>query len=258
MGSADCSGGNGSQDGALRLAGVLTDRDHRPLDDEVEWLRDTLVRYERHKDFWYEFLTKLTPVGLLRLNGNLAMRIPNPPPGEQFADPDLAETLGDIQTLLGDGLATATARRGARTQWLVGLTQAGRRRYELAPTWAYVPTPFRLYGYQLLGPLLQHGAYDARFLRIVGGDMVHFELTHGGGRCWLHELGAEVHNLRLDWTAGAAPTEPPGLDPLLGLMSAMDRNPRGAIDLLAGVTDGGIGLHGSCPSSDSAHRPSHH
>jgi hypothetical protein len=237
MGSANCSGGDGSRDGALRLAGVLTGRGHRPHDDEVERLRDTLARYEHHTDFWHEFLTTLTPVGLLRLNGNLALHIPNPPPGEQFEDPDLAETLGDIQTLLGDGLATASAHHRAQRQWLEELTQAGRRRYELAPAWAEPAASIWLYGYQLLGPLLHHGAYDDRFLRIVGGDMVHFELTHGGGRCWLHQLGADVHRLRLDWTGGAASSDPAGLDPLLGLVSAMDRNPHGAQELLTCVPD---------------------
>jgi hypothetical protein len=238
MDSANCSGGKGSQGGALRLAGVFTDRSYRPTGtEEIERFRSTLVRYEHHEQFWHEFLTGLTPVGLLTLNGNLALRIPNPPPDEEFTDPELAELLGDIQTLLGGGLALVSARHRSQDQWLVELTQAGRRRYELTATWVDPPAPLRLYGYQLLGPLLHHGDYDDRFLRIIGGDLVHFELTHGGARCWLRQLGADVHKLRLDWTGGAAPTDPPGLDPLLGLMGAMDRNPRGALDLLSDAAD---------------------
>lgn len=241
---------------ALRLAGLFRDPDRRPTSADIEQLHSMLGRFAEDESFWFEFLTGLGPDGLLTLSGGIALHLPATPPGLAVTDPGLARMLGHLQAMLGTGLALASSRRTAPNayrqtppgqhelpaEWLIALTGAGRRRYQIVTWRAGDSLPVALLGYQLLGPLLNTGRYDDRFLQLVGGDLVDFEMAHTGARLWsdwLTELGAYTMSMRLDWTGGPDPAQPNGFDPITGLVTAMDRNPEGALDLLAGRIESG-------------------
>jgi hypothetical protein len=159
-------------------------------------------------------------------------------------DLDLAATVGAIQTSLGVALATATARRGTGGDYPYSYYQPGQ--YELDSDWkvdlmlagrSVIPigdpqSPMRygeVYGYQLLGVLLHSGDYDEHFLGLVGGDMIDFEMSEGNTDFWIDQTAAD--NFRLNWitTDGTDDLASAGYDPMIGLMSALDRNPEGAL-----------------------------
>jgi hypothetical protein len=236
---------------ALRLAGRFTDPAQPPTAGELAQLHDLLEQYAADPEFWYRFLTGLRPERLLTVTGQVALHLPDHPPA------GLGELVGGIQAMLGAGLALAAARRGSAPpggrdrpagpglspEWLAELVTAGRRRFEIVTARAGSPVTVRLYGYQLLGPLLGAARYDRRFLQVVGGDLVDFEMAAGGARRWsgwLTGLGVHAESMRLDWT-GPGPGQPAGFDPVLGLIGALDRRPAGALDLLAGRVQPGGG-----------------
>ncbi|QSB13877.1 hypothetical protein JQS43_20345 [Natronosporangium hydrolyticum] len=235
---------------ALRLAGLLSDPAHQPTEAELAEFHDLLERFADDEAFWYHFLSGLSPEGLLLLNGNLAIQTPDQPGNNPDWDAR-SELVGDIQRLLGEGLATATAQRGVETPYgtyqpgdhelpasfLVELTRAGQQQYQLGgPGTTFPNGGVPVYGYQLLAPLLNNGDFDDRFLVIVGGDMIDFEMAQGGSDFWAEDIGvgSNFFHMRLDWTkpGGAA-----GFDPMGGLMAAMERNPEGALAVLHGVRE---------------------
>jgi hypothetical protein len=237
---------------ALRLAELINETQHPPTGVEIEQLHRLLQRYAGDETFWYRFLTGLGPDGLLFLTGRVALAQPD------ASYPELGGTVGGIQALLGGGLALASTRRGPAVapggpapagrglpaEWLLALARAGRQRYGVVTTIAGSPVTVELYGYQLLGPLLRTGGYDGRFLQTVGGDLVDFEVERGGAGLWgqwLPGLGSHAEALRLDWTGGRSADRPSGFDPVLGLLSALERNPAGALDLFTGRIETGPG-----------------
>lgn len=206
------------------------------------------------------FLRRLPPADLYRLLANLAgmsdLRRLDPATRRRWR-----RALAAVQTGLGIALATASTGPvgAAERRWLAGLTAYGRSLVAVYPrAGGDASVPVEVYGYQLLGPLLHHGSYDADFLAHIGGDLIDFELSRGGSDVWLRHHGRfyldpalpgppgpppeplgnqDLAALRLDvvhgWDGG-----PHGFDPVVGLASAMARQPDGARAVLTGrVTD---------------------
>lgn len=238
---------------AAELAGRLAAPGYVPTPQEAEQLAGLLERYAGDPAF-AAFLSELAPAELYRLLANLA--------GMTAATPQVwRPLLATIQERLGVALATATrpGRYQLSESWLASLAAAGRDLVGIVPQVPLVPQlrPGRpgtvdVYGYQLLGPLLHHGRYHERFLEVVGGDLVDVELAQGGSHVWMahhpdlwgpHALGdayagyrGPIAEIRLDWVHGWQRGGPHGFDPVVGLASALERNPDGARALLTGAT----------------------
>jgi hypothetical protein len=230
------------------LAERFNDPYYQPTPEELARLAEVLGRYADDEAFAYHFLSELGPEGLLTLTGSMAtMQVDS---YDDDGDLDLAATVGAIQTGLGVALATATTRRGTGGDHPYSPYRPGQ--YELDSDWradlmlagrSVMPigdpqSPMRygeVYGYQLLGVLLHSGDYDEHFLGLVGGDMIDFEMSQGNTDFWIDQTAGE--NFRLDWitTDGTDDLAPAGYDPMIGLMSALDRNPEGALAVFAGV-----------------------
>lgn len=231
------------------LAARINDPWYQPTDEELAELEEVLSQYADDPAFAYYFLSELGAEGLLLLTGNVALAQTDPPGNdEDFRyDPELARILGSIQTSLGIALATATTRRGAEpaypgmryvpgqyeldSDWKTDLLVAGGQIHAVGDPNSH-HRYLEVYGYQLLGVLLHSGDYDSHFLSLAGGMMIDFEQSQGGTEFWLDQAGGE--NARLNWivTDGTDDRAPAGYDPMIGLMSALDRNPEGALALL--------------------------
>jgi hypothetical protein len=229
---------------AMALAERIMSTDHDPSMDDLRQFNDLLSRYGSDPAFAYDFLNALGPRHLLELNGQLAtLQLSYYDNGnEMYFDSDLARTVGAIQTGLGLALAAATHQAGQRGpggsytpgpyelsgQWMADLMSAGRDDFTLKHDDALGTRHYiaGVWGYQLLGPLLNHGDYDPQFLSMVGGDMVDFEMSQDqGSDIWRGNLGS---NLRLDWSNGYGKDDPGGFDPVLPLLNALDRSPEAA------------------------------
>ncbi|AEV83135.1 hypothetical protein ACWT_2114 [Actinoplanes sp. SE50] len=249
---------------AQELANKLKDPTYEPTRDELDELRNLIMLYGTDKAFAHDVLTALGPQGLLQLDGTLAtyqLDYPGKDVNSALFSRDTADMVRDLQNGLGVMLATATTPTGTRTgphgetrlpgqydlpsQWVSDLMTAGRSTMNIGDPSSPGRFVEGVYGYQLLGPLLHHGDYDAGFLSTVGGDMVDFEMSKGeNSALWNHAHRPD--NLRLDWTQGHDDNHvPAGLDPMNGLMEALSHNGAAGRDLLTGVTsftsDGPLG-----------------
>jgi hypothetical protein len=230
---------------AERIAGLLRDPDNNPTDEELEQLADLLDEHADNEEFAYLLALGLGPEGMIETNVAVI----------GLADQYDHEALARIQAGLGTALATATTERGEYVsdpyqggrvyqpaefelppEWITQLTEAGRQLY---------PVPIHgepeIYGYQGLGPLLSHGVYDERFLEIIGGDMLDFEMELGGSAEWptLH-VGSPPAWVPLDLSLSgdqALLDRAYGQDPIANLMDAFEANPYGARAALAGRTE---------------------
>lgn len=228
----------------------INDPTYRPTEEELERLDEMLEKYGDDEAFAYYFLTEIGPEGLLQLTGNLALMQPHDL-YEEF-DGDLAALVGSIQAGLGVALATATTRRGAEpaypgmsyrpgqyelpSDWRVDLLLAGRQQqYLTMPYPGAAEITMSPYGYQLLGVLLQspEAEFDTSFLTLVGGDMLDFERDGGwsmqgeGLPIWHDVQGVwSINPLKLNWIEGGQGND--GYDPVVGLLSALERNPDAA------------------------------
>jgi hypothetical protein len=237
---------------AIDLAKKLEDPAYEPTPAELDELRDLIKKYGKDKAFSYDVLNALGPKGLLQLDGRLAALQPERLGKETdgLIDVHTADTVRDLQNGLGTMLATATQPTGTHTgahgeqyvpgkyelpaQWTTDLMAAGRSKMDIVDPNNPGRTLQGVYGYQLLGPLLHNGDYDARYLSTVGGDMLDFEMSQGKNSTLWRTTGGE--NIRLDWTQGYDDTVPAGSDPMNGLMDGLSRNGEAAKDLLTGVT----------------------
>lgn len=240
---------------AADLANKMKETGHRITDAELKRLKELLGQYAGDKVFAYNFLKDIGPRGLLQLNGQLASMLSSPSdPDSPYAhfDKELAKSIGAIQASLGIALATATAKRGSAPpyggvytpgqyeldpKWLSDLMIAGRDKFMVGGTGLGQYLHGNVYGYQLLAPLLDlpdGHKYDARFLSLVGGDMVDFEMEQGGSEFWRWPAS---DNFRLDWNGGYSAKDPAGFDPMINLMKALEDNPEGAKDLLTSVQE---------------------
>ena len=242
---------------AAELAAYLA-ATSRPDLAAVEQFADLLAQHANDPAF-ARFLGELNPAQFYQLLGNLAGM-------SDLSGLDSAErqrwqaALAAVQQGLGVALGTASigidgTPPALSDQWLADLIAHGRGLVEV-PTRAGQDVPVEVYGYQLLGPLLHHGHYDAQFLAAVGGDMIDFEREQGGSEFWMRHHGLFYHepapfqpgsppddrvaahraltNLRLDWVHGWD-NGPQGFDPVVGLASAMERHPDAARALLTGL-----------------------
>ncbi|GAA2873650.1 hypothetical protein Acy02nite_31450 [Actinoplanes cyaneus] len=240
---------------ADELAKKIKDPTYVPTAAELEELRNLVRDYGKDKVFAYNFLDDLGPKGLLELNGTLATyQLDNP--GKDVSDgvvfdAGTADLVRDLQIGLGVALATATKTTGTRSgprgenyypgkyelssQWTTDLMIAGRQKMTIGDPGSVARYAEGVYGYQLLGPLLRNGDYDARFLALVGGDIVDFEMSQGKNSALWTEARGE--NLRLDWTQGYEDnTVPAGYDPVNALMDQLARNGEGTRDLLTDLS----------------------
>jgi hypothetical protein len=221
--------------------------------EDLAALDELLAAYGADPAFAYYFLTEVGPERLLELTGEIAL-IPTwqasvVDGGSFTVSPEFASLVGSIQTSLGAVLAVATQRRGTGGEYPGGWAPYEPSRYELPPEWmaelmaagrqqidigssdvGYAP-----YGYQMLGVLLRSPEADfgTEFLSTVGGDMLDFELEHGGSDIWwdgFTDGRPPGFDHRLNWTgfapgADAAGRDIAGMDPIGGLMVALAENP---------------------------------
>ncbi|HLU45159.1 MAG TPA: hypothetical protein VKZ67_09105 [Natronosporangium sp.] len=233
------------------LVDKINDPNYRPTEEELTRLAEMLEQYADDEAFAYYFLTEIGPEGLLKLTGNVALMQSG---FKDYVDGDLAKLVGTIQAGLGVALATATARRGTPpaypgeyyqpgqyelpSTWKIELLQAGQQQHYLVmPHPGAADITLDVYGYQLLGVLLQSpkANFDSDFLALVGGDMLHFELNEGwsahgeGIPRWYDVQNKAVWGtlpLKLNWIEGGQGNN--GFDPMIGLLSALERNPDAA------------------------------
>ncbi|ASO22364.1 hypothetical protein FHR81_004281 [Actinoalloteichus hoggarensis] len=199
---------------AAELAGT------RPLThEEAVELRDLLEHYAEDPVFATEFLELLGPEKTLALASDvtgIGNHLGNP-------DPELARGL---QIELGQALATATDGRGEPNlgeQWWADLAEAGRQEV-LLPGYR---GPEGVYGYQFLGPLLNSGEYSSEFLEFLGADLIDFEKENP--EAWNTQEGVLGEPLRFNFIDD----QTAGLDPMYGLMLALDENPQAAKDFFS-------------------------
>ncbi|MFI5496160.1 hypothetical protein [Actinoplanes sp. NPDC051859] len=235
---------------AEELAQKLKDPNYQPTAAELDELRDLVTLYGKNKAFAFELLDMLGPQGLLQLNGTLATYqldfVGKEEDGFLF-DRDTADMVRDLQLGLGVMLDTATEPSGTRTgprgdmyvpgqyelpsQWVADLMVAGRSKMDIGDPSSPRRYVEDVYGYQLLGPLLHHGDFDPKFISMVGGDMIDFEMQQGKNSALWTEMRSE--DLRLDWTQGHDDnTTPAGYDPVNALMDGLSHNGAGTQDLL--------------------------
>ncbi|WP_412749648.1 hypothetical protein [Krasilnikovia sp. M28-CT-15] len=239
---------------AEELAKKIKDPTYEPTAAELDELRDLVKTYGKDHIFAYTFLNDLGPKGMLELSGTLAtLQLDNP---GKDADGMLfnrhtADDVRDLQNGLGAMLGTATHATGTQTgprgeqyvpgeyelsgQWMSDLMVAGRSKMDIGDPSSPARHLEGVYGYQLLGPLLHNGDYDAKFLSAVGGDITDFEMSQGRNSALWTDVRGE--NVRLDWTQSHDDNPvPAGYDPMNGLMDALSRNGDATRDLLTGVT----------------------
>ncbi|MDI6097235.1 hypothetical protein QLQ12_01250 [Actinoplanes sp. NEAU-A12] len=239
---------------AAELAQKLKDPTYQPTAAELGELRDLIETYGKDKVFAHDVLSALGPKGLLELSGTLAtyqLDRPGRDTDDVLFSRDTADIVRDLQNGLGVMLATATTETGATTglrgetyipgayelssQWVTDLMTAGRSKMDIGDPSSPARFVEDVYGYQLLGPLLHSGGYDAGFLSTVGGDIVDFEMEQGKDSALWTEARGE--NLRLDWAQDHDDNlAPAGYDPVNALMDALSRNGDATRDLLTGVT----------------------
>ncbi|MEU8656579.1 hypothetical protein [Actinoplanes philippinensis] len=240
---------------AQELINKIKDPAYQPTAAELDELRDLIQAYGRDQVFAFDLLNALGPKGLLELSGTLAtyqLDQPGKDADSFLFSNDTADMVRDLQNGLGVLLATATTETGATTglrgeiyvpgqyelssQWVTDLMTAGRSRIDIGDPSSPMRYVEDVYGYQLLGPLLHSGGYDAGFLSTVGGDIVDFEIEQDRGSDLWGEARGE--NVRLDWTQDHDDNRTPaGYDPMNGLMDALSRNGEAGRELLTGVTE---------------------
>jgi hypothetical protein len=240
---------------AEELMRKFKDPAYQPTFAELDELRDLVALHSREPAFAYTVMNGLGPKGLLELSGTLAtyqLDQPGRSADDPLFDPATAEIVRDLQNGLGVMLGTATTETGTTGglrgedyvrgryelsgQWVTDLMTAGRSRMDIGDPASPMRYAEDVYGYQLLGPLLHNGAYDAGFLSTVGGDIVDFEMEQGkGSALWTESRG---ENLRLDWTQNYDDNRAPaGYDPVNSLMDALSRNGDGTRELFTGATE---------------------
>lgn len=246
---------------AVELAVLLAEPGYLPTLEEVEQFAALLGQHADDPRFAHTLLSALTPEQLLQLTANLSGRsldvvqVSAHGPSEAWAS-----ALGQVQEGLGVALATATVRHGEYgadgayhpgeheldPSWVAALIEAGEKTYPISGDWPHRPP--EVYGFQLLAPMLRHGDFNPRILAQVGGAMVDFEQANGGSGVWTtaadlygsDELGGGAygggaHQIRLAWSGDwDDPYAEAGFDPVLGLMSALERNPEAARLFLTG------------------------
>jgi hypothetical protein len=229
------------------LAARIADPASRPTVEELRRLAGALRRYAGDSAFAYHLLAALGPAGLFALVGEVALV----PSGAGGTDRELAGLAGAVQAGLGVALATATtplggwagpsgrslpAGRELAPGWLAGLLRLGREKIFLTvPAPAVGGISAEVYGHQLLGVLLQApGArFDSDVLARIGGDLVRFETAGGwstqaeGVPVWPDTRAAVgMRPVPLNWVVSGAGND--GYDPMVGLLSALRRDPEAA------------------------------
>ncbi|WP_189389441.1 DUF6571 family protein [Streptomyces sp. SDr-06] len=185
--------------------------------EELARLRALLDAHAHDPGFSTAFYRRLGAQGTLEFYTRLSLDATALGP----AGLDRAALVHHIQDDLGPmlGLATDPHTPGhLGGSWTTDLMRAGRRPIDVS---GFAGAGARVYGYQALGALLRHGAYDREFLLPVARDLVGFEHQNPG----IFERGVpQVPGtaLSLDPSGGR------GFDPLTGLMSAMANNPDSA------------------------------
>ncbi|MBW9205211.1 hypothetical protein KV097_04585 [Mumia sp. zg.B17] len=200
------------------------------------------------------FLTTLGPRDFLQLSGRVALVAGADPDQETFSKEN-ARLIERFQDALAGTLAAGTQRPeapypGARVvdqsdhyvsgAWIGELTRQGRIR---TPVFEPDGTASgEVYGYQLLGPLLDHPNSNAAFLNWVGGDMIRFErdhaADHSGTLPWQRTSVTQA-DYRLDYRSGSEDSVPIGNDPVGGLMKALSTNADAARDFFTGERSDG-------------------
>ncbi|MYW04990.1 DUF6571 family protein [Streptomyces sp. SID3343] len=176
--------------------------------------------------FTEPLMTAVGPEGLLAGTKEIAETAQKSKPG----DPALA-SLKLLQVDLGKSLANASPKLVANPQWMAALREASREQIPVAQTSGYV-NHANVYGFQMLGVLLNNGTYDPAFLKSVAEDTLAFEQKNGKPPVWSYTLvPPPAFPLNLTGSPGE------GFDPMTGIMSALSRDPATANDFFSSHGD---------------------
>ena len=212
------------------------------------------------------FLDDLGPSRLVELNGWIASLqkdddFPDGMDDYRMLDHGLATQMGRLQTNLGRLLGAGTegltgdGQDGTDTHvssaWVQRLVETGGQEVPFGYQGPDGDHRHRMYGYQLLAPLLH--STDSRYLLTeVGDGMLEFETDfateHGalpwsfpimsedgvpiGGRTDGVDQTWEWDGVRLDWTSGTGEGDQAGFDPMGALLDGLANNPAAARDFL--------------------------
>ncbi|MGC0414694.1 hypothetical protein [Embleya sp. AB8] len=186
---------------------------------ELDLLRNLMQANSGDPNFAEALTRTMKPTGLYAATGLLAQLNARIAAGDK-KDPRLAD-LKQLQTDLGNSLATASPRLVKDPAWMAEMTKAGRQFVRVGDGDAY-PGRATVYGYQLLGTLLSHGTYDTTFLRQTADEVVAFEKGAGKPSIWSTTLIPPPH-FGLDLSRPGS-----GYDPMTGVLTGMSRNPEAA------------------------------
>lgn len=180
--------------------------------DALKKLAEKYGIYADDPMFAKTFLEEMGPDGLLWFTANLSKWSGDTTPE------DLQDLAGGLQGMMGIILAAGTnmdSTTHVSQDWVNQLKKEGREKIDFG-SYSYQP-----YGYQVLGVLMHRGAYSDGFLKDIGNDMYDFEKETKGGIWTANQpAGAMYSGYQLDMiNDGNA-----GFDPMIGFMSALDRN----------------------------------
>ncbi|MEV4684776.1 DUF6571 family protein [Streptomyces kurssanovii] len=227
---ADRHQGIEDADAMLRLAA----KGHEMTDAELERFNRVAGYHRDNPAFAERFATKLGPEGTLEFWRSLA------DPGQgRTPSGDRAKILETVQDNLGMTLATASrVDSAAMREWKDGIIGLGDDRIH-GPN-GVRSAPF---GFQVFGPLMSEGKWDAAFLNKYGEKLIDFER----GKAKDPVLGTPD----LLWKNQYNPAQlsyPPGADserdPVAHLLEALGHNPEASLEFFGGSSghDGKGGL----------------
>lgn len=215
-------------------------------------LNDYLSRFGPVAAIAAPLMNKIGPDGLLRLNQIVAQSETDEKPdpyGNKDGGPRdnaLGSMIADLQKNLGVTLGVASGgphgyAPGTPQQYRLApdfvdrLNALGQQEHDI--TWpgdSDYHYGAKLYGYQVLAPLLRNGQFSSDFLTPIANGMYDFDRYHGDGNgsVWTDTtMNLRSDNgIRIDWTQGTGSTHSSGFDPLQGLMDSLGKNPGSAHD----------------------------
>ncbi|MET7300867.1 hypothetical protein [Embleya sp. NPDC005575] len=210
--------GGGAEADAKRASDLFT-RLSSLNPGELDLLRNLMQANSGDPNFAEALTRTMKPTGLYDATGLIAQMNARIAAGDK-QDPRLAD-LKQLQTDLGNSLATASPRLVKDPAWMASMREAGREFVRVGDGDAY-PGRATVYGYQLLGTLLGHGTYDTAFLRQTADEVIAFEKGAGKPSIWSTTL-MPPPRFGLDLSRPGS-----GYDPMTGVLTAMSWNPEAA------------------------------
>lgn len=210
---------------SIRLADLVAKMHNGGLSpEEAEQFRILLAQNQADPVFAADFTKRIGPDGLVNATLDLATWSKKYSDDHGGKDPRIAD-FARIQQQLGVTLATASPVLARDPQWMAALTKAAEEEHKFPVTTGRVTNTTTLYGYQMLGVLMQNGQYDPEFMKTVTNNMLAFERKDGQPPVWTNSTDPPPQ-----FTLNVTGTRGTGLDPVTGMMTALSRNPQAATD----------------------------